>query len=358
MRCPKCHYLSFEPEPRCRNCGYDLAFEPGDLSVSSEPAARQTADALSELEIRPDGYAAPAQAQAASPSVDTGALPLFLQGLPDARTEVAAPPAASTHESEIKPRSTAHHGANPAELDELVDVEIRPAASVAVAEPDEPEPLVKLPAAPRAPLSVRRPTPAPGRVREKYQAHRVEPVQQIGLLERDLLNDDSQDTPWPLIAPDPVPETPDVSMSAAVGDVAEPVGAGRRLEAALVDVLFLGSINVAIVWLTLQRCELTWSQIGLLPILPMAALLFLLDAMYLLMFTATNGQTVGKMAAGIRVVGDAHAAHDRVTLKQAVLRAVLTFPSVLVLGAGFFPALLGRGLALHDRFTHTRVVRA
>ena len=27
MRCPKCHYLSFDPDPRCKNCGYDLDVE-------------------------------------------------------------------------------------------------------------------------------------------------------------------------------------------------------------------------------------------------------------------------------------------------------------------------------------------
>src|SRR4029453_14289196 len=33
MRCPKCHYLSFEPEPRCRNCGFDLAMPEADLAI-------------------------------------------------------------------------------------------------------------------------------------------------------------------------------------------------------------------------------------------------------------------------------------------------------------------------------------
>jgi hypothetical protein len=31
MRCPKCHYLSFDPDPRCKNCGYDL-----DVDVESD----------------------------------------------------------------------------------------------------------------------------------------------------------------------------------------------------------------------------------------------------------------------------------------------------------------------------------
>ena len=38
MRCPKCHYLSFDPEPRCRNCGYDLEVADSDLALrTAEP---------------------------------------------------------------------------------------------------------------------------------------------------------------------------------------------------------------------------------------------------------------------------------------------------------------------------------
>src|SRR6187401_1006565 len=39
MRCPKCHYLSFDPEPRCKNCGYDLEVADADLAMrTAEPA--------------------------------------------------------------------------------------------------------------------------------------------------------------------------------------------------------------------------------------------------------------------------------------------------------------------------------
>ena len=47
MKCPKCHYLSFEPEPRCRNCGYDLALADADLAMrefESEEAEAPAAD--------------------------------------------------------------------------------------------------------------------------------------------------------------------------------------------------------------------------------------------------------------------------------------------------------------------------
>jgi len=91
-----------------------------------------------------------------------------------------------------------------------------------------------------------------------------------------------------------------------------------------------------------------------------AFLIFLtaVSVAYLLMFTAAGGQTVGKMLMGLRVVGDAVGSiDDHLTMPQAALRAVLAPLSVLALGLGWLPALFGRGLALHDRLAHTRVVR-
>ena len=76
------------------------------------------------------------------------------------------------------------------------------------------------------------------------------------------------------------------------------------------------------------------------------------------MFTAAGGQTLGKMAFGIRIVDDAAADGRSISVKQALYRAVLTVPSVLMLGAGFVPALVGDERAVHDRLAHTRVVRA
>jgi uncharacterized RDD family membrane protein YckC len=46
------------------------------------------------------------------------------------------------------------------------------------------------------------------------------------------------------------------------------------------------------------------------------------------------------------------------TLGQAVSRSLLALPSALALGAGFIPALIGDRRTLHDRLSHTRVVRA
>ena len=79
-------------------------------------------------------------------------------------------------------------------------------------------------------------------------------------------------------------------------------------------------------------------------------------------FTAATGQTIGKMAAGIRVVGTSPAdvIHDRVTFGRAVLRTAGYFASLLPAGLGFLPAFVGPRdhRALHDRLAETRVVRA
>jgi uncharacterized RDD family membrane protein YckC len=76
------------------------------------------------------------------------------------------------------------------------------------------------------------------------------------------------------------------------------------------------------------------------------------------MFTAAGGQTVGKMLMGIRVVGDGAEDDEPVPFRRAAWRAALTIISVIGLGLGWLPALFGRGLTLHDRLAHTRVVRA
>ena len=52
MRCPKCHYLSFEPEPRCKNCGYDLDLPEADLELrpASAPEGPMADLTLREIE--------------------------------------------------------------------------------------------------------------------------------------------------------------------------------------------------------------------------------------------------------------------------------------------------------------------
>jgi uncharacterized RDD family membrane protein YckC len=56
MRCPKCHYVSFDGQSRCRNCGYDFslvqpAADPVDLPTRTEPAS---ATPLADLSLKMD----------------------------------------------------------------------------------------------------------------------------------------------------------------------------------------------------------------------------------------------------------------------------------------------------------------
>jgi uncharacterized RDD family membrane protein YckC len=95
---------------------------------------------------------------------------------------------------------------------------------------------------------------------------------------------------------------------------------------------------------------------------PLGAFLLLLNGGYFVMFTAATGQTIGKMAAGIRVVGTSadDVINDRVSFGRAVLRTAGYFASLLPAGLGFVPAFFGPRdhRALHDRLADTRVVRA
>ena len=127
----------------------------------------------------------------------------------------------------------------------------------------------------------------------------------------------------------------------------------------MIDVLILGSISSAVVVLTLRVCELTLQQWRMLPPVPMLGFLLLLCGGYLVLFTAAGGQTIGKMAARIRVVGTSPDTgnDERLNIQRAVVRSLVTLPSVLALGAGFLPALFGERRAVHDRIAQTRVIR-
>src|SRR5690242_2937185 len=56
MRCPKCHYLSFDPEPRCKSCGFSFSLGERDLSLKAAPDAGPPMDSG----LRRDGAPAPA----------------------------------------------------------------------------------------------------------------------------------------------------------------------------------------------------------------------------------------------------------------------------------------------------------
>ena len=74
---------------------------------------------------------------------------------------------------------------------------------------------------------------------------------------------------------------------------------------------------------------------------------------YVGVFTALGGQTIGKMAARIRVVSEDG---PGIGLVPALQRTGAVVISWLTGGLGFLPALVGDHRALHDRLSRTRVV--
>jgi uncharacterized RDD family membrane protein YckC len=207
------------------------------------------------------------------------------------------------------------------------------------ANPDAP--LVTPALTPRAPLAVRR--GAPVRPRPRPQLVEPDPEPRLAL--------DTAEMPV-------VPE-PSVAPSVEPGSRV-PASAGARAIGGLIDVTIIFGIDLIVVYFTLKICDLTFGQAASLPIAPLLSFLALLNGGYLATFVAANGQTIGKMAAGTRVVpADPAASSHRVTFGKAAVRAAAYLVSLLPAGLGFLPGLIGRERrAFHDRLADTRVVRA
>ena len=129
---------------------------------------------------------------------------------------------------------------------------------------------------------------------------------------------------------------------------------GPRLAAALIDFGLLFGIDAVVIHFTLKLTSLTLADWRLIPLTPLLIFLVGLKLMYLSAFTLAGGQTIGKMALGICVVGDDDGGLD---MSQAVRRAVVEVASMGAAGVPFLLALADparRGL--HDRVAHTRVV--
>jgi uncharacterized RDD family membrane protein YckC len=196
-------------------------------------------------------------------------------------------------------------------------------------------PLIERPAPPRPPLAVRRSNPSG---RDRLRVHQ-EPTLDLG-----APGDSGQGRPS--------------DGADADGSVASLVA---RIAAALIDAVLIVSIDVGVIYLTLRLCGLTPAELRALPPVPLGAFLLLLAGGYIICFTVAGGQTIGKMAARIRVVPvpERDWGNGRVALGSAVLRAVGCLVSLLTAGLGYLPALVSHDhRALHDRLSDTRVVRA
>ncbi len=127
-----------------------------------------------------------------------------------------------------------------------------------------------------------------------------------------------------------------------------------RLAAGLLDTVLLASLDAVVIVLTLRLGELDLQSLDTLPVAPLAGFLILLNGGYVVVLTLAGGQTLGKMAFGVRVV-------DRVgcpvTTSIAVVRALGYLVSVLPLGLGVVWMFLDTDRrAWHDRLAGTRVL--
>lgn len=294
MKCPKCSYLGFETGDRCKNCGYDFSLmEPADVAPVDI-----------DLSLRA-GDEEPAETPAWREQVDRGLA-----------------------------RRTAPFDREPA----------LPLFGGALDDGDD-RPLVKLPAAPRAPLAVRR-TPEVPKLRTTPRPH----------------NRSLREPPLKFVDEQANTETATSSaLEASSGPARDRVNPsraasqpGRRLAAAALDHGLLLAIDLVVVYFTLRMAALSLDEWEVLPAAPLLTFLILVKLAYFCAFTAVGGQTLGKMAAHIRVVADTGTPIDGA---RAMRRALAGTVSALSLGMGFLPALLGSDRrALHDRMAGTRVV--
>jgi len=143
--------------------------------------------------------------------------------------------------------------------------------------------------------------------------------------------------------------------SASEADL-EPASMMSRFVAAAVDLVILALIDVVVIYFTMQICGLTIDDLSVLPKGPLLAFLLVQNGGYLVAFTA-GGQTLGKMAAGIKVV--ASESDATLDIGHSILRTAVWAVLAIPAGLGFLTAFFSRDRrGLHDRCAGTRVVRA
>ncbi|MAM20192.1 MAG: hypothetical protein CME35_14650 [Gramella sp.] len=130
----------------------------------------------------------------------------------------------------------------------------------------------------------------------------------------------------------------------------------HRLCAAVLDIVLMVCINAVVVYMTLKLSGLAFTEWLNLPVAPLAGFLFLLTGGYVVAFTVAGGQTLGKMAFGIKVIC---VDGNSVGFGTGLLRAAAYLISVLPCGIGFVVGLFDQhDRTLHDRVAATRVVKS
>ena len=299
MKCPKCGYLGFEQSERCRNCGYTFSL----AETPEKPGA--------DLPLREGEMLGP---------------------LGDFDLGEAARPAPTPRSARRRIESEFDPHVTPAPASLAQDLPLF------VAEPGEEDRPLVVPSAPTPPLAVRRASPPVARPRQRVTPRDPEAQMAAAL---------------PL--PEPTPAEPTaaaVTTDAAPGDTA-PVGS--RLVAGIVDWSILLFVDAVVLYFTLRVCRLSVADVRALPAWPLGLFFLMFDGGYLALLTAAGGQTIGKMALRVKVVGETG---QGPTLAGAFLRTLALLLCTVPAGLGLVPALLGSRRGLHDLLAGTRVVRS
>ena len=368
MKCPKCHYLGFETGDRCKNCGYDFSLlsvaelAPADYEIHPAAIDDVPVHVVEHLAADNDPWLG-ASEQADDPRIELGA------PVPDGDVTAEAVPdlplTPPTFGDTAAPLSTF--------ADTPVDITVAPKpiapflSAMSVQPPSgsseralplfrrgqerDDEPLIKMPAAPRPPLAVRR-TPDTPRLRAVPRPM-LRPGSPPALqfpedgVDRGTAQQEQRSMPVRPVASPP-------NAAATPASVVESIRPLVRVAAALIDCAILLGIDAAVVYFTVRMAGLSMNQWATLPVPPLATFLTLLTVSYLCAFTAVGGQTIGKMALGTCVVDDGG---NPIDATRALRRTSAVIVSFLLFGLGFIPALFGDHRALHDRYAGTRVVR-
>ena len=198
-------------------------------------------------------------------------------------------------------------------------------------------PLIRTASRPRAPLGVRRATPEVPRARAR--------APQTPTHDEMLFETPPVAVMGRAFEPSRYRDTGGETLAAPLS----------RILAALLDVALLSALDASVLYFTLRLLGLATAQIFALPLLPLVAFFLLLNGGYFIAFTAVGGQSIGKMALGIKVITEDD---SPVSIGRATLRTLAYVASALPLGAGFLTGVINADrLALHDRLAHTRVVR-
>jgi uncharacterized RDD family membrane protein YckC len=320
MKCPKCGYLGFESTDRCRHCGYDFSL-PTHVPAAFELPLRgvQTEAPLADFDLTSGRMA-----EESDISLDLNRL------IGDGEPAETAAPLAPAIVATGSPRRAERQASTLQEDDNSASSALP--LFTRFASDIEEHPPIAPPRPARPPLAVRRTTPEVARRRTPRTIRR----------EHDALGLQLESA-----RPDDAASAPDQAVIAA-----RPIA---RLASAVLDMMLLGAIDAVVLYLTLAIAGLSFADVRVIPLVPMAAFLLLLNGGYLVAFTAANGQTIGKMLTNIRVVGRDG---GRVEVAGAVVRATGVLLSLIPLGLPYVAVFASsHRRALHDRLAGTRVVK-